>query len=86
MKNSPTTGLKTDSPNQPELTTLAGHNILFVMADKAEYGPHLQQRLNRPEYSRHPSGSGNNDAHIRPATGCRSCHGAVSGYKTFRCN
>src|SRR5690554_6619523 len=33
------------SPNQPELTTLAGHNILFVMADKAEYGPHLQQRF-----------------------------------------
>src|SRR5690554_2074336 len=45
MKNSPTTGLKTDSPNQPELTTLAGHNILFVMADKAEYGSHLQQRF-----------------------------------------
>ena len=45
MKNSPTTGLKTDSPNQPELNTLAGHNILFVMADKAEYGPHLQQRF-----------------------------------------
>ena len=27
------------------LTTLAGSNILFVMADKAEYGPCLQQRF-----------------------------------------
>ena len=29
----------------PVLTALAGRNILFVMADKAEYGPHLQQRF-----------------------------------------
>ena len=33
------------SPSQPELTTMAGHKILFVMADKAEYGPHLQHRF-----------------------------------------
>ena len=31
--------------NAPDLTSLAGHKILFVMADKAEYGPHLQQRF-----------------------------------------
>ena len=29
----------------PVLTTIAGRNILFVMADKAEYGPCLQQRF-----------------------------------------
>ena len=28
-----------------ELTTLAGRDVLFVMADKAEYGPCLQQRF-----------------------------------------
>ena len=28
-----------------ELTSLAGKNILFVMAAQAEYGPHLQQRF-----------------------------------------
>ena len=29
----------------PVLTTIAGRNILFVMADTAEYGPCLQQRF-----------------------------------------
>lgn len=33
------------SPQSPDPTALAGKNILFVMADKAEYGPHLQQRF-----------------------------------------
>ena len=29
----------------PPLTTLAGQNVLFVMAAEAEYGPHLKQRF-----------------------------------------
>ena len=29
----------------PELTRLAGHDVLFVMAAPAEYGPALQQRI-----------------------------------------
>src|SRR5690606_28089320 len=35
----------TDPTSEPALTTLGGRNILFVMADLAEYGPHLQQRF-----------------------------------------
>ena len=34
-----------DSITPFELTSMAGRHILFVMADKAEYGPHLQQRF-----------------------------------------
>ena len=30
---------------QPPMTTLGGRRLLFVMADRAEYGPHLQQRF-----------------------------------------
>src|SRR5690554_8107530 len=29
----------------PPMTTLSGRRVLFVMADRAEYGPHLQQRF-----------------------------------------
>src|SRR5690554_5797350 len=29
----------------PPMTTLSGRRLLFVMADRAEYGPHLQQRF-----------------------------------------
>jgi len=49
---------------------------------------HMQAQceLNRPEYSRHPSGSGNSDVHIQPVTGYQSCHGVALGYRTFRCN
>ena len=36
---------ETDMSRQPALTRMAGLHILFVMADKAEYGPHLQQRF-----------------------------------------
>ena len=32
-------------PAELKLTALGGRNILFVMADQAEYGPHLQQRF-----------------------------------------
>src|SRR5690606_40031957 len=30
---------------QPPMTTLSGRRLLFVMAARAEYGPHLQQRF-----------------------------------------
>src|SRR5690606_3165082 len=30
---------------QPQLAPLAGRTLLFVMPDKADYGPHLQQRF-----------------------------------------
>ena len=33
------------SSHAPDLTSLAGRNILFVIAGKAEYGPSLQQRF-----------------------------------------
>lgn len=36
---------RTSSFSEPVLASLGGRNILFVMADKAEYGPHLQQRF-----------------------------------------
>ena len=36
---------RTGSFSEPVLASLGGRNILFVMADKAEYGPHLQQRF-----------------------------------------
>ncbi len=29
----------------PPLTAIGGHNVLFVMAASAEYGPHLRQRF-----------------------------------------
>ena len=45
MTHSRTPGPVADSIRPSELTTLAGRNILFVMADKAEYGPCLQQRF-----------------------------------------
>ena len=36
---------RTSSFSEPVLASLGGRNILFVMADQAEYGPHLQQRF-----------------------------------------
>lgn len=45
MKNPRTSDLEVAGISPSELTTLAGRNILFVMADQAEYGPYLQQRF-----------------------------------------
>ena len=45
MTSSSQPGTTTNSINPPTLTDLAGRSILFVMADLAEYGPHLQQRF-----------------------------------------
>ncbi|MFO8047222.1 MAG: 5'-methylthioadenosine/S-adenosylhomocysteine nucleosidase [Halomonas sp.] len=38
-------GSRANNPREPRLTTLSGHNVLFVMAAEAEYGPHLKQRF-----------------------------------------
>ena len=45
MNTSHTPAPTAERSGRPELTTLAGRNILFVMADKAEYGLHLQRRF-----------------------------------------
>src|SRR5690606_13616165 len=34
-----------EAPMTPPLTRLSGHDVLFVMAARAEYGPHLQTRI-----------------------------------------
>lgn len=40
-----TPGSRPNHTSELKLTVLGGRNILFVMADQAEYGPYLQQRF-----------------------------------------
>lgn len=45
MNSSHTSHSRTAGSGEPRLTTLGDRSILFVMADRAEYGPHLQARF-----------------------------------------
>lgn len=45
MHSSLVTDILDKNLQQPPMTTLGGRRLLFVMADRAEYGPHLQQRF-----------------------------------------
>lgn len=45
MHTSCTRRSRLDSISELKLTALGGRNILFVMADQAEYGPYLQKRF-----------------------------------------
>jgi adenosylhomocysteine nucleosidase len=45
MKNARTRDSQALATQEPQLTTLGGRHVLFVMAVEAEYGPHLRQRF-----------------------------------------
>ena len=45
MNNSSSSDSPANSVKELKLAALGDRNILFVMADEAEYGPHLQQRF-----------------------------------------